>query len=156
LVAGAIVLDRGGAELARDERRDERAAALVLAGDEPHGQPGAAALAVHVHAQRAGGSATAGGLLGPEEAEEDAATGVGLRQREGARGAELVVEREGADLVGVVGWFRRPRDQTPEFALLLAGDVRLAEAEVLGDGRELLRHDVVVVPLPAGVLVEGF
>src|SRR5947199_10015292 len=48
LIARAVVADRGRAKLAGDERRDERAAALVPAGDEPHGQPSAAAFAVQV------------------------------------------------------------------------------------------------------------
>src|SRR5439155_25436348 len=119
-VARSVVADRRGAELAGDERSDERAAALVLAGDEPHGQPRAAAFAVHVQAQGAGGAPAPAGLLGPEEAEEDAAASGGLRQGEGARRAELVIERHGADLVGVEGRLRSPRDQPAELALLPA------------------------------------
>src|SRR5262249_33671795 len=155
-VARAVVRDRGGAELAGDERRDERAAALVPARDEPHGQPGAAALAVHVQAQRAGGASAARGLLCPEEAEEDAAARGGLGQRERPRRAELIVERHGADLVGVVRRLRRPRDLPPELARRLAGEIRFAVAEVLRHRRGALRHDAVVVTFPAGVLVERF
>src|SRR5205814_1446352 len=113
------------------------------------------ALAVHVHAERPGGAPAPAGLLGAEEAEEDAAARVGPGDGECARGAELVVERDGADLVGVEGRFRGPLDVAAEFALRVPGVVRGAVAEVLGDGRELRRHDVVVVPLPAGILVEA-
>src|SRR5262249_57320642 len=86
---------------------------LVPARDEPHGQPGAAAFAVQVQAQRTGGASAAAGLLGPEKAEEDAAAGGGPGQCEGPRRAELLVERHGADLVGVVRRLRRPGDLPP-------------------------------------------
>ena len=113
LVARAVVADGGGTKLAGEERRDERAAALVPARDEPHGQAGAVALAIQVQAQRAGGAPAAAGLLGPEEAEEDAAAGGGFRQGERPRRAELVIERQRADLVGVVRRLRGPRDPAP-------------------------------------------
>src|SRR5262249_32930902 len=90
------------------------------------------------------------------EAEEDAAAGGGLGDGERARRAELVVEGHGADLVGVVRRLRRPRDPTSQLARRLAGEVRLAVAEVLRHCRDALGHDAVVVPFPAGVLVEGF
>ena len=155
LVAGAAANGRG-TKLAGEERRDERAAALVLARDEPHGQASAAALAVQVHTQRTDGPSARTGLLGPEKAEEDAAAGVGLRQGEGPRRAELVVERHGADFIGVIRRLRRPHDAAAHLALLLAGEVRLAVAEILHDRRHALRNDAVVVALPAGILIEGF
>ena len=155
-IACAVVANWRGAELAGDERRDERAAALVAARNEPHGQTSAAALAVHVHAQRPGGAAARAGLLGLEKAEEDAAAGGGLCQREGPGRAEFSIERHGADFVGIVRRLRCPRDLSPQLARRFAGEIRFAVAEVLRHRRDALRHDAVVVALPAGILIEGF
>src|SRR5262249_3033593 len=151
-VPRAVVAQRGGAELAGDGGRDKRPAVLVLSGDEPDHQPRPLALAVEVHAQRADRTAAPARLLGPEEAEEDAAAAGGLRESERPRRAEPVVERLGADLLGVVRRLRRPRDPAAEFALRLCGEAGRTEAEVLHDSRDLLGHDAVVEPLPAGVL----
>src|SRR5205807_8119107 len=88
--------------------------------------------------------------------EEDAAAGGGLCQGEGPGRAELVLERHGADFAGVVRRLRRPRYVPADLALLLAGEIRLAVAEILHDRRQALRNDAVVVALPAGILLEGF
>src|SRR5262249_23560373 len=109
-IARAVVADRGGTKLAGNERRDERPATLVGARDEPNGQASAAAFAVDVQAQRPGGASSSAGLIGTEEAEEDAAAGRALGQRQGPRRMEFVVERHGADRVGVVRRLGRSRD----------------------------------------------
>src|SRR5581483_9344496 len=91
-VTRAVVMQRRWTELARDERRDERAARLVHASNQPHGQPLASTFAVHIHTERTDRPTASARLLGAEEAEEDAAAGRRLGDGERAAGAELVVE----------------------------------------------------------------
>src|SRR5207244_13085114 len=70
LVARAVVAERGGAKLAGDERRDERAAALVAARDEGAGNRAAAGSRVRAVARGAGGAPAPAGWSAGEEPEE--------------------------------------------------------------------------------------
>src|SRR5204863_9705125 len=118
-------------------------------------EPRPAPLAIEVHAQRVHRPPAGVLLPGVEPAEEEAGAGRGGRERERARRGELVLERLPGELVGVVRGPRGARYLPTDLALPLAREVGGAVAEVLRDGRPLLRHDAVVEPLPAGVPVEA-
>src|SRR3954451_902427 len=68
----------------------------------------------------------------------------------------MIVERLRLDLVGVVRRLRRTPDPASQFSLRLAREIRLRISEVLGNRPKLLRHDPIVVRLPAGVATERF
>src|SRR5439155_26019645 len=124
-VARAVVADGRRAEFSGDEGRDERPAALILSCDQSYGESGAAAFAVHVEPERPDRPAARAGLVRIEEAEEHPRPPGRLRECERARGAELVVEGPGADLVGVERGLGRPRDRPTHFARRLPGKIRL-------------------------------
>src|SRR5439155_5892790 len=93
MVARAVVLEGRGPKLAGEIRRDERAARLVRAGDQPHRQPSAFALEIEVQTERADGPPAAAWLLRVEEAEEHPRAGVRRGDGKASRRREFVVER---------------------------------------------------------------
>ena len=91
VVPRAVVLDRRGPEFAREIRRDERAARLIRAGDQPHRQPSAFALEIEVQTERTDGPTATARLLRVEETEEDARAGLRSRDSEAAGEKKLIL-----------------------------------------------------------------
>src|SRR5438067_1895584 len=132
-VARAVIADRCGAKLPGYEGRDKRSAALVLAGNQSHGQPGTVLLAIEVQAEGANWASARARLRGPEKAKEDATAAAAPGQREGAGRAELILQRFTTDIIGIVSRLCGAADQSAHFAGGAAREMCLAVAEILRD-----------------------
>ena len=95
-------------------------------------------------------------MLRVEEAKEKSRARLGLRDGESAGSRESVIKRLRSELGGIIGRPRGACDPAAQLALLLAGELRRAVAEVLLHDRHRLDFDAVVVSLPSRIVVEVF
>ena len=152
----AVEFERRGTKFAGQIRRDECAARLVAARDQPHREPRAFALEVEIQPERSDRPPAAAWLLRIEEAEKYPRAGRSFCDGETPGCREPVLQRfRRGQRGGVRSRLRGALDRAAHFARGFSGEVRRAVSEVLLH-RQRRFHDVIVVPFPAGIAVEVF
>src|SRR5205823_13941345 len=136
--------------------RDKRSAALGLAGDQSHCQPGAALLAIHVYAKRAYRASARARLLGPEKAKKHATAAAAPGQRESAGRAEIILQCFTTNVIGIISRLRCAPHQSAHFSGGRARQMGLGVAEILRDRGILFGDNAVIVSLPTGIEIERF